>query len=310
MKQIDTTFVAQEKQDSFLNAYRDVLPTVVRHPATWFFTVLYLIANMYLILAGRAAFLLVSLYALFFFVLTVLLVTPLTAGTPPPAWEKALPTSLSKMWWQTGLVIFVLAGIIAVVLLNIIHLPFAELTTSFLEIVLPVGAALLLGARWRELGFGRGYHIWRVTIAVIVVPILLLVVAVVVGKFSLLHIPPSLLIPLVFVTYAIAPGIPEEIAFRGVLTTRLMRVVGPQWGIVLASLFFGLIHITVYMGYFHVDAATSLALCITFVAIAGITWAFVLQRTGNLIASIFYHGAFDAAGFALLPLVLPWLLHH
>lgn len=300
----------ETRQSGVLTAYREVLSSAVRSPATWFFTVLDLIANMYLILIGHAVYLLVSLYALFFLVLTVLLVVPLTTGAPSPAWEKALPISPGKTWWQSGLPIFVFVLLLFNVLFNRIHLPIEQLTVSLLEIVLPVGTALLLGARWRELGFGRGYHTWRVTIAVIVVPILFLVIATVAGKRSPLPLLPILLIPFLFVENLIAPGIPEEIAFRGVLTTRIMRVVGTQWGIVLASLFFGLIHITAYMAFFHVDAGTSLLLCITFVAVVGIIWAFVLQRTGSLMAIIFYHGAFDAAGFALLSLVVPWLLHH
>ncbi len=53
MKQVDHTLAVQEKQGGFLDAYRQVLPAVIRHPATYLLTLLWLLATIYLFAIGK-----------------------------------------------------------------------------------------------------------------------------------------------------------------------------------------------------------------------------------------------------------------
>ena len=115
-----------------------------------------------------------------------------------------------------------------------------------------------------------------------------------------------LIIPVAIVENLIADGVPEEFAFRGVLMTRMVSLLGAQWGIVLSSLFFGIYHISNYMDQLHVDALTALAACLALPALMGIFLAFILQRTRNLLFGVFVHANIDAM-FNAIPPLLPWL---
>ncbi|WP_165423195.1 CPBP family intramembrane glutamic endopeptidase [Ktedonosporobacter rubrisoli] len=108
----------------------------------------------------------------------------------------------------------------------------------------------------------------------------------------------------------ISPGIEEEIAFRGVLMTRLIRAFGTSWGIVVASLIFGVYHVFTNITLLHLPVAVAVMQTITFQAVFGVTLAFVLLRTRNIVASILYHGVLDALNFTVLSIVLPLLLLH
>jgi hypothetical protein len=52
MEQIESAPTVQKKQAGFLAAYREILPAVVRHPATWLLLVLWLASTAYLMAIG------------------------------------------------------------------------------------------------------------------------------------------------------------------------------------------------------------------------------------------------------------------
>ncbi len=306
MATLNEEITNESEQSDFFHAYREVLPAIVRSRATWLFTTLFLVSNLYLVLAGRPKLLLLGLYSLVFLLLTFLIVIPLTAHHPTPTWEEPKSYPRIRLWWQLALVFAILAAVIVIAYQKLQGtLPLLEGILYFpLAVVIPLGGMWLLGASWRELGIGRGYHTWRVTLALILVPFVLMIVGIAIRKLSLttfLTAPISMLI---------TAGLPEEIIFRGVLMTRLTRVSNVEWGIVLSSLIFGLVHIGANPGYYHVNALAAAAIGITSDATLGIALALILQRTRSLAAGMIYHAFIDAAGFILLPFILLLVTQH
>jgi len=299
------TIRVETQQANILSQYRAFLLTAFASPAVKLFSVLYVLATIYLVIAEHVSFVLISLFALLFLILCLLVVIPLTRGRPAPAWEDAAVSSRSKLLWQCGCLFCYFLLLIALPSILLGRLG-SGASGIFLiaELLPPLLIALLLGARWRELGFERGYHAWRVTIVLLILALIPFIIGILSSKNYAIT---TLLLP---VAYIISAGIPEEIGFRGVLTTRFIRLFGAPWGMVLASLLFGLAHFSGNFNFFHVSAPGSLAFCIAFQAPLGLALAFILQRTRNLIAGILFHGFLDGANFVLLPLVLPFLLRH
>jgi membrane protease YdiL (CAAX protease family) len=297
----------QAQQPGLLAAYRETLSPWLHSPAIWLFSALFLLANLYLVLSGHTALLFYSGVALTLLVFAILVLTPLTAGRPTPAWQEPARQSRRRLWWQVGLVVLLMLALpISRYLLSGALASTPGLGTIYTLVVfvvepgIPVVLMLLMGARWRELGFGRGYHTWRSFFALMTPLLIILAVVLLLRHLTLL------IIPLGIVSNLIADGVPEEFAFRGVLMTRMVSLLGAQWGIVLCSLFFGIVHISNYMDQLHVDPLTALAVCVTLPALSGIFFCFILQRTRNLLSGVFVHANIDAIFNTINPL-LPWL---
>lgn len=270
------------------------------------FAALFLLACVYLALTGHAGLLLLAVYALAFMVLVTLLTASLTAGAPAPPWEAAGPATRA-VWVQTILTVAVLAalGLGVPPLLANLHVP--GLVSSAIALaagVLALVIVLALGARRAEIGLGRGHRSLVTSVALVLPPLALLAVGLILGRRNPLLL---LLSPLAYIP---TPGFSEEMSSRGVLMTRLVRIAGVPWGVVLAALIFGLLHVEANLGSFHASLLTSLAVCIVFQAIFGVTLSVVLIRTRNIVAGMLFHATFDAATFTLLPLLLPVLTAH
>lgn len=91
---------------------------------------------------------------------------------------------------------------------------------------------------------------------------------------------------------AVAPGILEEIAFRGVLFSGLRKSLGKPWAAVVVS---GLV-----FGFFHVSLFRILP-----TALLGVVLAFVVLRTGSIFPAMLWH--FLNNFLALVPQELGWL---
>lgn len=91
---------------------------------------------------------------------------------------------------------------------------------------------------------------------------------------------------------AVAPGILEEIAFRGVLFSGLRKSLAKPWAAVLVS---GLV-----FGFFHVSLFRILP-----TALLGVVLAFVVLRTGSIFPAMLWH--FLNNFLALVPQELGWL---
>lgn len=90
----------------------------------------------------------------------------------------------------------------------------------------------------------------------------------------------------------VAPA--EEFLFRGVIQTRLRRAFGPVGAVAGASLLFGSLHLTNYVGTFGPVVAG--ALLITSV---GAVFGVLYERTGNLVVPILTHGIYNVVLFTI-----------
>ncbi len=299
MVSFDEEIAGTPQRLGFLDACRQTLPPIFRHPATWTLTALWIVATIYLLALGKATVsqILISLIS----IVPILLVIPLTQGAPPAAWEEPATYSRSKLWWQTVLTVLSLGMVTLVVVMGslsqssplfaALHAPLLQiLITLIFEIALPVGLVVWLGVRRREMGFTKGYRTWRTTAILSALPVLLIVIGVASGKISLLSvIVRTILLILV-------AGLPEEIGVRGVLMTRLIRLAGTGWGIAISALIFALLHIGTDIVQFKSAAFPVILAAIIFGQMGGgIYFAVAFQRTRSLIPGVISHALTDAA---------------
>ena len=92
---------------------------------------------------------------------------------------------------------------------------------------------------------------------------------------------------------ALVAAIPEEVLFRGVLLTRLVRLLGAQWGIALALGIFAFIHLETDP---HRFGSLPLALMVLTQAILGLLLITVFVRTRSLWSGIILHTILDTFG--------------
>jgi membrane protease YdiL (CAAX protease family) len=293
--------------------YRTTLSAVLTSSATWFFCAVLLVALVLLALKGRFDVILASLPLIAFFAILALLTIPLTEGVTRLA-PIETHCSRRQLWWQVAFllvvilfatyrgIVFSLPGALHIPLLY----PFARWSFSFLGapstffgnwiavpllyFLIPLAFLLPLGARWSELGLGRGYRSWRVLLLWSALPLIALIVFLVIGASSL--------VPLLFVVAGniFQNGFFEEFLFRGALMTRLNYLIRRDWGLVLSSLVFGLFHIGVQTSTLHGDWLAGAAYTITDQAVFGLGMAMIFLRTRNLLASSIFHVLLNTVG--------------
>jgi membrane protease YdiL (CAAX protease family) len=284
-----------------LTLYRTAFVDAFVSPACWLFIAIYLLALLlYIPAGGNIAGLLLYLGLHAFYLLVIVLILPLTANAPTPAWKVEATYSQRKLWWQT---IFALLSVALFIIYTfwlfdflMPHLSFWKQHYSLLTNLIIWGAPLvilcllllgimrLLSVPWNELGFGRGYHSWLISG---ICCLILLCIIFLMG-------PPTLSVFFVnFVQIFLQAGFPEEVFFRGILLTRLIRLFGTKWGIVLSTLIFGIMHMALNLSK---GGSVLLALCeaILSQATAGIILAIIFVRTRNLLAGIVFHTLLDA----------------
>jgi membrane protease YdiL (CAAX protease family) len=293
-------------------SYRDAFAPALRAPATWVCVAILLLAAAYLAFGGDSGALLVALGTSVGTGVFVLLTIPLTPDVAVSPWLGASGSGGSrwKDWVQVGLVLLLILLIyqsllasfrllpawLATVpvwtgLLSAVYnvqaslgVPPNELAVPLVYFVVPFATLLLLGARPGELGFARGYRPWRVAALWSVLPLVLVVVALAQGQWTL----PSLLRRTVQTTLNSGPF--EEFLFRGALRTRLARLLGNSWGIVLSGLAFGLLHMaTTAVSQTHGNLVAGAAIGLLQQGIGGIGFAIVVCRTRNLLATSIIH---------------------
>ncbi len=246
-----------------------------------------------------------------------LLVLPMTAGALPAQQESAAARPGKARWGiQVTMLLLVMAFISS---LSLIHYkviqaqiplitPLANwllgslenwgqpptlsnLSVPVLYFVLPVALLLLLGARWREIGFGRGYRSWAVIVLFSVPIVLLLVLKLVSGEKSLL------ILLFLLIQNTLRNGFFEEFLFRGALMSRLNLLLGRSWGVVLSTLLFGLFHASAYTASFHGDLLAGMALGMVNPVVFGLCFAIIVLRTRNLFAASVIHALVDTCGY-------------
>ena len=164
----------------------------------------------------------------------------------------------------------------------------AAISNPVLEFALPLALLTTLGARWRDLGIGRGHRVGRV-LALWSVPLLVnLGILLVTGRTQPSHLAG------VFIRNAFQNGPVEEFLFRGALLTRLSLLLGGGWGLVVSALVFGVFHVGANA---HSETGGDLvaAACagIADQAPFGIAFGLIFQRTRNLLAGSVVHMLID-----------------
>lgn len=141
-----------------------------------------------------------------------LLVLPLTAGAPPAPQESTASRPGKARWGiQVAMLLLVIAFISILTLIHYkviqVQIPLippmaswlfgpleklgqpptiSDLSLAVLYFVLPMTLLLLLGVRWREVGFGRRYRSWAVILPFSVPLLVLIVLKLVSGEKGLL----------------------------------------------------------------------------------------------------------------------------
>lgn len=299
MDQTENVTGTPQPRNRFFSTYRQTLPAILRHPATWLLVALWFVSWLILFLNRQPV--LIGLLYLIPALVVVLLIVPLTQGAPPAPWERELPEAHpGRLWLQVGILLLsnLVVTFMAIALATHISLPIVStvlnnelltiIVSRFFEVLLPLALVLLLGVGLRELGLQRGYHIWRTTALVCAPLIVILLVGLVQGKvafFALL---------LKFGTILLITGLPEELGFRGILMTRLIRLTGTGWGIALSALLFGLYHFGADITNF---GSTNLLIVLAGTMYAqmggGVLNAILLLRTRSLIPGIIFHALND-----------------
>lgn len=99
--------------------------------------------------------------------------------------------------------------------------------------------------------------------------------------------------PVIMIVFAIfQPAIFEEFLFRGVIQTRLQRVLGQNKALIGAAVLFGLAHFSVNLFFTDLDFLTS---CIKMVSqgIWGVIFGMIYMKTGSLWPGIIAHFVTD-----------------
>lgn len=297
--------------------YRRSFSIAFRSPATWFFVAVLLAALVILALKRSFDAILNALPVSVAILLLALLTIALTDGVHqlPPIETRC---SRPRLWWQIVIllivalfatyrgIVFNVFGAFRIPLLyplarwsanffgrqvaifgQTVQIPGNLIATPVLYFLIPVALLLLLGASWRELGLGRGYRNWRVTLFLSFLPLVALVIFLVTAATSLV----TLVFRLIGNTFQ--NGFFEEFLFRGALMTRLSYLIRGDWGLVLSSLMFGLFHIGLQTGALHGDWLAGAAYAIIDQAIFGLAMAIIFLRTRNLLASSVFHVLLD-----------------
>jgi membrane protease YdiL (CAAX protease family) len=300
---------AETNWQRIAHSYRAAFAAALRAPATWFGVLLVLVAIVYLVVTGYSGALLIALGASVGTGLLVLLTIPLTPDVVPSPWV-GVSSSRRRGWLQLGVVLLLVLLVYQALLASFGLLPPSLTTvpiwTGFLSavyqaqaslgvppnyllvpliyFVIPFAVLLLLGARPGELGFARGYHVWRIAALWSVLPLALILIAFAQGHWTL----PSLLRRTVQTTLNSGPF--EEFLFRGALLTRLATLFGNGWGIVLSGLAFGLLHVApIAASQTHGNLVAGAAIGLLQQGVGGMGFAIVVCRTRNLLATSIIH---------------------
>lgn len=160
--------------------------------------------------------------------------------------------------------------------------PRNALANPIAYLLVPLAGLLLLGARLRSLGFGRGHRVFVVVAVTCALPALWIAA----------HLPSPQRLVAVLASNTLQNGPFEEFLFRGALMTRLLPLVGRPWAVVVQAVLFGLWHVgAAAHGSDGGAMAFTAAAAQTIVgqATAGLLFGVVALRTNNLWAGSLLH---------------------
>jgi len=155
--------------------------------------------------------------------------------------------------------------------------------------LLPLPFLLLLGARFRQLGFCRGRRTLSVLALWCFIPIGLWIFQLSFGYLSLR------ILGRLWLSNLLQNGFGEEFLFRGALQTRLKALLSPSWAIVIQALIFGIWHFAANFGLKGMTCgAAVIAFSIVLQGTIGLVFGIIFQRTRNLLACSLIHVAVNS----------------
>lgn len=299
----------------FLQTIRDeAIRPALRSSAAWTFAVLWIISATYLAWTGHTGISLFALGKITVVLVFTLLTVGLTASASGRPGNAQQATRSTRLWLQLALVVAVIAltgqrGMVfhGVTPAMFNHIPLWSPFVQFLEeagqrlgqagylsnpnylvnpllmFVVPLPLLLLLGARWRSLGFERGWRTWRVVVLWSIAYVGYWLFNLITGAWSVGRLGHKL------VSNTMQNGFFEEFLFRGVLQTRLSRLISPAWALVVSSLGFGLWHIGVDAKHLGGDILAGAAMSILSQGSTGLAFGVIFLRTRNLLACSVIH---------------------
>jgi membrane protease YdiL (CAAX protease family) len=299
---------------------REIFKPVITCPAAWCFTTIWAIAAIYLLAIGRGYIALLGLCLLailmFFCVITVGITK--TEHKPKVKLSRkkqslhllqiVVITSFISITLYTSLMfhgvidsrpIPVWSAIIGVfnslgeklLRADIVGHPALAMANTAKYFLLPLPFLLLLGARFRQLGFSRGHRTLFVLVLWCFVPIGLWMYLLAFGRLSC-----RVLIRR-FLMHLLQNGFGEEFLFRGALQTRLRALLSPSWAIVIQALIFGIWHFAADFGYKGLTGSVAvIAFSVVLQATAGLAYGIIFQRTRNLLACSVIHVVSNSLG--------------
>lgn len=282
---------------------------VTRSPRAWLFGAVWLVSLLVLLVSDAS----IDPLSVAVFLVLSLLTAAITS--PQPA-APAAPTERPRLWLQLGLtLLFVLLTAWNGLVFHRVLPPGAAIPlwsplTRWLErlggqwfgndnyvanpvtyVVIPLLVLVLAGASLRGLGFGRGRYIRRVLLLWSILPVLVFAYALLTGQLTLTRLLGR------FLSNALNNGFFEEFLFRGALQTRLRSLTTPGWALVLQALVFGAWHLGLgYSNTGHAGLLPALASILFHLAVVGLAYGLIFERTGNLLVSSIVHVLFDSTG--------------
>ena len=286
------------------------LRSVAGSRAAWLFAMAWLAAALTLVLTGQG-FPFGSLILIAIFMPLSLVTVLLTEPAPPnPAEANERP----RIRLQVGLILLfvVLTGWTGLVFHDVtaasipIWTPLVDAlgrlgdawlgaTTYVMNpvtyVALPLIVLLLTGAPLRSLGFGPGHRVGRVVVLWASIPFAFFAIAFASGQLSLGRLLGG------FASNLLNNGFSEEFLFRGALQTRLRRLWGPAWAVVVQALVFGAWHLGLgFDNTGHAGLLPALASTIVNQAVIGLAFGVIFERTRNLVAPTIVHILVDSLG--------------
>lgn len=278
------------------------------HSTTRLMIGLWLGALVCLALMGYPIF---GLLALGILVTVGILTTLVLTETPPKVGRVVLGAPYNRLLSQIG----VLLGIIALTSLSIssyvplwseamgifrgigkayfspmlLNDPAATLSAFGALFVIPAILLSVLGARWRELGMGRGQRVGKIALVWCALPLGFILLAL----WARATTPPSVLRDLLTgAFYAFS----AEFLFRGALQSRLLRLLTLRWTLLLQALIFALWHVPRLTSQLSGNLVVGIALSLAQYGALGLALGVIAWRTRSLWAGTAFGALLSALG--------------
>jgi membrane protease YdiL (CAAX protease family) len=289
----------------WLKTYQDTVTAVVRNRAAQVCGGVLALSLLILLISGNSALALTGLENIAGLLLFALLTVPLFGGVQRAFLQDAPKRHPAWLWIQVSIAtLFVLlTGLDLLAQEGVLRSsPFvipgwSRLVDYSFQLAPPLRGApsaivlyflapaiilLIFGARWAELGVREGDHQWSQGWLWSFGPLAVLALGIALASpaFALQRV----------LAGALAHGPFEEFLFRGALMTRLARVLGVSWGLIISSLTFGLWHLgdATRLGAAG-NVVVGTAYAIVSYGIFGLALGLLFQRTRSLLAPSLLH---------------------